>query len=97
MAKKPVKKNLSELKRVRQSRKRFERNQAVKSAVKTLTKKFNEALSSNDREGIQTVYARIIKLLNKASSSGILHRNNASRRISTVSRKLHKFISDRAA
>jgi small subunit ribosomal protein S20 len=97
MANAPVKKNLSAEKRVRQSKKRFVRSQAVKSAVKTLTKKFNEALSSKDRDKVQTVYGNIVKLLNKASSKGILHRNNASRRISTIARKLHKFLNDKAA
>jgi small subunit ribosomal protein S20 len=97
MADKPVKKNLSAEKRVRQSRKRFERNQAVRSAVKTMTKKFNDALSSNDSENVKTVYSNIIKLLNKASSKGILHRNNASRRIAKISKKLHKFLTGQAA
>ncbi|UCG77755.1 MAG: 30S ribosomal protein S20 [Nitrospirota bacterium] len=97
MANKPVKKNLSAEKRVRQSRKRHERNQAVRNAVKTLTKKFNEALVSSDKDSVQEVYGKVIKLLNKASSKGIIHRNNASRRISNISKKLHKFISDQAA
>lgn len=97
MADKPVKKNLSAEKRVRQSRKRYERNQTVRSAVKTMTKKFNDALSSNDSENIKAVYSNIVKLLNKASSKGILHRNNASRRISKISKKLHKFLTGEAA
>lgn len=97
MADKPVKKNLSAEKRERQSRKRYERNQAVRSAVKTMTKKFNDALSSNDSENVKAVYGNIIKLLNKASSKGILHRNNASRRIATISKKLHKFLTGKAA
>jgi small subunit ribosomal protein S20 len=97
MADKPVKKNLSAEKRVRQSRKRYERNQAVRSAVKTMTKKFNDALSSNDSDNVKAVYSSIIKLLNKASSKGILHRNNASRRISKISRKLNKFLTGQAA
>jgi len=97
MANKPVKKNLSARKRVRQSKKRYARNQAVRSAVKTLTKRFNEAMSSNDAEKVKTAYANLLKLLNKASSKGILHSNNASRRISKISRKLHRFLSDKAA
>jgi ribosomal protein S20 len=35
--------------------------------------------------------------LNKASSKGILHRNNASRRIAKISKKLHKFLTGQAA
>ncbi|GBD98268.1 30S ribosomal protein S20 [bacterium BMS3Abin07] len=97
MANKPVKKNLSALKRMRQSEKRHERNQAVKSAVKTMTKKFNEVLRGGNEEEIQKVYRDIIKLLDKASSKNILHRNNSSRRISTISRKLHKYLSGKAA
>ena len=97
MANKPVKKNLSALKRVRQSKKRFERNQAVKSAVKTLTKKFHEALESNDKERVQTAYQNVVTLLNKAASKGALHGNNTSRRISRISSKLHTFLTGQAA
>lgn len=97
MANKPVKKNLSALKRVRQSRKRGQRNQAVRSAVKTLTKKFHEVLEGKDTEKIQAAYKDIIQLLNKASSKGALHRNNTSRRISKISRKLNKALSGQAA
>jgi small subunit ribosomal protein S20 len=97
MADKPVKKNLSAEKRVRQSRKRYERNQAVRSAVKSMTKKFNDALLSNDSDKVKTVYGNIVKLLNKASSKGVLHGNNASRRISNISKKLHKFLTGQAA
>lgn len=97
MADKPVKKNLSALKRVRQSKKRFERNQAYRSAAKTLTKKFNDALKSEERDKVQTAFNNIIKLLNKASSKGVLHRNNASRRISAIAKKYHIFLSGKAA
>ncbi len=97
MADKPVKKNLSAEKRVRQSRKRYDRNQAVRSAVKTMTRKFNDALSSNDGDKVKAIYGNIVKLLNKASSKSVLHSNNASRRISKISKKLHKFLTGQAA
>lgn len=97
MANKPVKRNLSALKRARQAEKCRMRNQAVRSAVRTYTKKFLEALESNDAEKIKAAYMSAVKVLNKASSGGILKRNNASRRIAGLSKKLHAFISGQAA
>jgi len=92
MANKPVKKNLSAEKRVRQARKNREYNQAIESAVKTHTKRFNEALASGDKAQVDA-----IKILNKASTKGVLKKNNASRRIGTISKKLHAFTSGPAA
>ncbi len=97
MATKPVKKNLSAEKRVRQSKKRYERNQAVRSAVKTLTKKFHQAVGGEDKGAVQSAYESIIKVLNKASSRGVLHKNNVSRRISRISKRLHKYLTGKAA
>jgi small subunit ribosomal protein S20 len=97
MANKAVKKNLSAEKRVRQAKKQRERNQSTVSEIRTYTRKFNEALEGKDREKIEAAYLKAIKALNKASSSGVLKKNNASRRISTLSRKLHLFTSGQAA
>jgi len=97
MANKPVKKNLSAEKRVRQARKNREYNQAIESAVKTHTKRFNEALASGDKAQVEAAYLNAIKILNKASTKGVLKKNNASRRIGTISKKLHAFTSGPAA
>lgn len=97
MANKPVKKNLSAEKRVRQSRKAREYNQAIISSVKTHTKKFNEALQAGDRDRVEAAFNDAVKVLNKASSKGVLKKNNASRRIGTISKKLHAFTSGPAA
>ncbi|MGW8271781.1 MAG: 30S ribosomal protein S20 [Thermodesulfovibrionales bacterium] len=97
MANKPVKRNPSALKRARQAEKRRLRNQAVRSAVRTYTRKFLEALQSNDGEKINAAYMSAVKVLNRASSAGILKRNNASRRISGLSKKLYSFTSGQAA
>lgn len=97
MAQKPVKKNLSAIKRARQAEKRRVKNQAIESAIKTYTKKFLEALENQDKGKIEAAYLIVIQALNKASSSGILKKNNASRRISSLSKKLHAVTSGRAA
>lgn len=97
MPQKPVKKNLSAIKRARQAENRRLRNQAMESSIKTYTKKFLEALESKDKEKVEASYLSAIKVLNKASSSGVLKKNSASRRISGLSRKLHAFTSGQAA
>ncbi|MFQ5586197.1 MAG: 30S ribosomal protein S20 [Thermodesulfobacteriota bacterium] len=83
----------SAIKRYRQSLKGRERNNAVESAVKTATRKVNEAVvGGNGEEAKQTLSAAVV-LLDKAVSKGVLHRNNASRKISRLTRAVNSLSS----
>lgn len=90
----PPKKNLSVLKRARQADKLRLRNQSVKTEIKTQIKKVETALSSKNKEEIDKVVKPTIKLLSSAASKGIIHKNTASRKISTVSRKVNAALTE---
>lgn len=77
----------SALKRHRQSEKRKLRNNARKSAIKTAVKKLQSAVTEGKAaEDIQGLLKKATVLLDKAVTKGTLHRNNASRKISRISK-----------
>ncbi|HSB51739.1 MAG TPA: 30S ribosomal protein S20, partial [Dissulfurispiraceae bacterium] len=83
------KKNLSGLKRVRQSEKRRLRNQAVASEVRTYAKKIEAAIQAGNKEELQKTLKAAVKVTGGASSKGVIHRNAASRKISSLTRKVN--------
>ncbi len=92
-----ARKNLSALKRVRQSEKRRLRNQAWKSRIKTFTKKVEAAIQANNPEEAQQMLKEAIRVICKASSKGVIHRNTASRKISRLTRKVNEAFKSEAA
>lgn len=88
-AKAKPKKNLSAMKRARQAEKRNLRNTAVRSAVKTIIKKVESAISSGNKEDAGKTLIDVIRTLDKAASKGVIHRNTASRKISRLTRKVN--------
>lgn len=84
------KKNKSGLKRERQSLKRRERNKSVLTAIKTQVKKTRQAIESDDKAVAGAEMKKAQTLLSKAASKGIIHKKNASRRVSRLAKKLSK-------
>ena len=73
-------------KRNRQELKRFERNRAVKASVRTGIKAVREAVGEKNKEKAASVLAKIIPAITKAAAKGAIHRNNAARRISRLTK-----------
>jgi small subunit ribosomal protein S20 len=91
------KKNLSALKRARQSLKRNLRNKSIRTSLKTLIKKVESAVSSNNKEDASKALKEAIKALSMAASKGVIHKNNASRKISKLTRKVNALFKAEAA
>jgi small subunit ribosomal protein S20 len=96
-AKAKPKKNLSALKKARQSMKRSIRNKAVRTSLRTLVKKVESAVSSGNREDANKALKEVIQALNKAALKGIIHKNNASRKISNLSKRVNTLTKAEAA
>lgn len=75
----------SAIKRHKQSETRRIRNSSVKSTVKTAIKKVREAVTAKKSDEAKTNLKEAASLLDRAVSKGVLHRNNASRKISRLS------------
>ncbi|MCA1933620.1 MAG: 30S ribosomal protein S20 [Calditerrivibrio sp.] len=76
-------------KRIRQSEERNLRNRAYKSKMKTFTKKFNDVLNTSDVEKAQLAFIEAQSVIAKTASKGVIHKNNAARRIARMAEKLN--------
>ena len=68
----------------------YEKNKANKSELKTNLKKFDAALASGDKAAAEAAYAVAIKAVDQAVNKGLLHKNNAARKKSSLTLKLNK-------
>lgn len=89
MAGKPApKKNLSAIKRIRQSEKHELRNQSMKTKMKTYIKRLEAAMPSKNKEDIDKILRETIAVISSAASKGIIHKNTASRKISRITKQV---------
>ena len=77
----------SQIKRNRQNELARERNKSVKSALKTAVRKFNEAAEAGDADQAKGLAAQASKALDKAASRGVIHKNQAANRKSSVAKR----------
>lgn len=75
-------------KRDRQNKKRKVRNAAVKSQTKTEIKKVLAAVEGKESEDSEKALKSAIKVIKKAASKGVYHKNNASRKVSRLTKKV---------
>ena len=66
--------------------KRAERNQAVKSRVKTEVKKVEAAAAAGNKEEAAKVLADATSQIEKAATKGVLKKNTASRKVSRLAK-----------
>ncbi len=67
----------------------YEKNKANKSELKTTVKKFDAALVSGDKAAAEAAYKAAVKAVDQAVIKGILHKNNAARKKSSMTLKLN--------
>jgi small subunit ribosomal protein S20 len=73
----------------RQMIKRRARNAAASSALKTEVRKFRETLEGGDAAKTGADLKKAIKAIAKAGSKGLIHKSQAARRISRLSKAAH--------
>ena len=96
-AKAAKKKNLSAIKRTRQAEKRNLRNASIRSKIKTVSKRIEEAITEKNQENVKKLLREIIRTVNSAVSKGVLHKNTASRKISRLSKLANTVLKAAAA
>jgi small subunit ribosomal protein S20 len=80
----------SAIKRHRRSLKRKLRNRAVKTHMHSAVKSAQDAIGSGDSERAEQALREAMKVLGKAASKGVVHRNTASRKISRLALRLKR-------
>ncbi|KHL12073.1 small subunit ribosomal protein S20 [Mumia flava] len=77
----------SQIKRNRQNERRRERNKAVRSELKTAVRRFNEAVEAGNLDDAQDLAKSANRKLDKAASKGVIHKNQAANRKSSIAKK----------
>jgi len=72
-------------KRIRQTKKRTERNRFYKTRIKNLTRAVREAVEANDQAAAEEALKNVNKNFHAYASKGILTKNTAARRVSRLS------------
>lgn len=80
-------------KRVQLSRVANEKNKMAKSILKTSLKKFDAAVSAGDAATTDSAYKAAVKTIDQAVKKGILHKNTAARKKSSIARKMNSIAS----
>ena len=68
----------------------YEKNKANKSEMKTVLKKYEAALEGGDRAAAEAAYKDAVKIVDQAVIKGILHKNTAARKKSSLTLRLNK-------
>ena len=76
----------SQIKRNKQNEKARQRNQGVKSSLRTAVRKFRELADSGDKDAAQVAARDAMRKLDKAVSKGVIHANQAANRKSSIAK-----------
>lgn len=79
----------SAIKAARKSERLHDRNQGVKTRLKTLHRRFETAVKANDAAAAKTAGVAYSSAMDKAVKSGVVHRNAAARAKSHVAKYVH--------
>ncbi len=76
-------------KRILVSNVRAERNKAIRSKVKTYTKKVEAAVAQSDKTAAEAALKEAISVIESAGSKGVYHKNNVSRKVSRLTKMVN--------
>ncbi|MCD7862636.1 MAG: 30S ribosomal protein S20 [Lachnospiraceae bacterium] len=76
-------------KRILVNNRKYEKNKAIKSRVKTETKKVYAAVESGDKAAATAALAEATSVIEKAASKGVFHKNTAARKVSAIAKAVN--------
>ena len=77
-------------KRVLVNQTKTAQNKAARSALKTQVKKFEAAVATGNRSEADKEYKITVKAVDQAAARGLLHKNNAANKKSSMTLRLNK-------
>ena len=87
----------SAIKSLKQNKKRYDRNKAVLSELKTRDKKYLALITDNKLDEAKSYLKEYMAKLDEAASKNIIHKSKASRKASRLTKKLNGATSARTA
>ncbi|WP_410658093.1 30S ribosomal protein S20 [Amycolatopsis sp. lyj-112] len=79
----------SQIKRITTNEKARQRNQAIRSSVKTAVRKVREATDSGDKAKALEAQKDAAQKLDKAVTKGVLHANQAANKKSAIAKRVN--------
>ncbi|SHE56132.1 30S ribosomal protein S20 [Clostridium fallax] len=76
-------------KRIKVTETKTLRNKMIKSALKTVIKKFEVSVAASNKEEATVLFKDVVKALDMATSKGVVHKNMAARKKSRLATKLN--------
>jgi small subunit ribosomal protein S20 len=80
----------SQIKRIKTNEKARLRNKSVRSSIKTAARKFRDAVAAGDAAVISTELRTASKALDIAVAKGVLHKNTAANKKSSMAKAATK-------
>ncbi len=80
-------------KRVKVIEKKTLNNNMIKSAYKTAVKKFEQAIEAGNMEEAKTLFSEATRKIDQACTKGVIVKNTAARKKSSLSKKLNSAIA----
>lgn len=96
MAKLKTGRHTSALKAHRQSLKHADANRKVRSAIRSIARKVEEAVASKDAKGAKTFLQQAFSVWDKAAKSGLVHWRAASRKKSRLAERVGRLETAKA-
>ena len=79
----------SQQKRIKTNEKARLQNQAVRSRLKTLARRFREAEAAGEREQAEKALLAACRAYDKAAADGVIHKNNAANHKSRLRKRFN--------
>ena len=80
-------------KRIRQTERRTERNQARKSRMRTFVKKVESAIDSGDKAQAAAALQAAQPEMQRAAGKGVIHANTVARKLSRLAKRIKSLAS----
>ncbi|GAA2070951.1 30S ribosomal protein S20 [Williamsia deligens] len=80
----------SQMKRIRTNEIARQRNQSVKSSLRTAIRNFREAVASGEKDKASELLVTTSRQLDKAASKGVIHANQAANKKSAMASAVNK-------
>lgn len=77
----------SAIKRAKISEGETLRNRMAKSEMKTVVRRYDEALKADDSDAKEQAYLTAVKTVDQAAAKGVIHKNAANRKKAQLAKK----------
>ncbi|SFS93700.1 30S ribosomal protein S20 [Saccharopolyspora flava] len=80
----------SQMKRIKTNEANRQRNKMVKTSLKSAIRKFREAADAGEKDKAVELQQAASRLLDKAASKGVIHKNQAANKKSAMAARVNK-------